>query len=106
MVSLIENPGIIRGRDLPGGPTLGALIAETDFEATNAIEVKCVPTNSENRRRLPKRRRRRWQAGRCALDNGHLRTESGRIMMVDRGNPLGVAATGRERLNEKVGTLV
>jgi hypothetical protein len=75
MVSLIENPGIIRGRDLPGGPTLGALIAETDFEATNAIGVKCVPTNSENRRRLPKRRRRRWQAGRCALDNGHLRTE-------------------------------
>lgn len=31
---------------------------------------------------------------------------SGRIMMVDRGDLLGVAATGQERLNEKVGTLV
>lgn len=32
--------------------------------------------------------------------------QSGRIMMVDRGDLLGAAATGQERLNEKVGTLV
>lgn len=68
-MSLIENPGIIRESDLPSELTLGALIAETDFGATNAIGVKCVPTNSENRHRLPKRRW--WQASHCMPDNGH-----------------------------------